>query len=277
VAPFVTACGLGLELEEDPGGLRQIRLLTRIAAWALSQGLPLDVEVVFDPDTVERFVGTELADDRSWATYRSILWRIGPQLTTKAPWPDRSRRTGRRQVAFPYNAAELDALRQDTRTQPTERRSRAARALLALGAGAGLDGRWAARVTASDVSVRGEAVTIRVGAPAARVVPVLATWEAEIIDLAKSGGTEFLVGGYSTHRNRAGALARRVIVAHGHPRLSSARLRSTWLVTHLAAGTRLPELAAAAGLQSVTVLSDLLAYVPRLTDDDALAMLRGLS
>jgi hypothetical protein len=41
-------------------------------------------------------------------------------------------------------------------------------------------------------------------------------------------------------------------------------------------GTRLAELAAAAGLQGVTVLSDLLAYVPKLSDADAFAMLRGI-
>jgi hypothetical protein len=40
-------------------------------------------------------------------------------------------------------------------------------------------------------------------------------------------------------------------------------------------GTRLPELARAAGLQGVTVLSDLLAFVPALGEDEALAVLRG--
>jgi hypothetical protein len=40
-------------------------------------------------------------------------------------------------------------------------------------------------------------------------------------------------------------------------------------------GTRLPELARAAGLQGVTVLSDLLEFVPALSDDDALVALRG--
>ena len=51
--------------------------------------------------------------------------------------------------------------------------------------------------------------------------------------------------------------------------------RSTWLVTHLAAGTRLPELAAAAGLDGVGVLSELLAYVPALDASQARALLRN--
>ena len=114
------------------------------------------------------------------------------------------------------------------------------------------------------------AVLVRVGEPAARVVPVLAGWEDEVLDLAATAGGEFLVGGRSTARNRAGALAASLVVGNGRPRFSASRLRSTWLVTHLAMGTRLPELARAAGLQGVTVLSDLLAFVPALDDDEAL-------
>ncbi len=76
-------------------------------------------------------------------------------------------------------------------------------------------------------------------------------------------------------KNRAGSLAASIVVAHGHPRFSASRLRSTWLVTHLSTGTRLPELARAAGLRGVTVLSDLLSLVPALDEAEALQMLRG--
>ena len=68
----------------------------------------------------------------------------------------------------------------------------------------------------------------------------------------------------------------KLIVPTGHPKLAPARLRSTWLVTHLRAGTRLPELCRAAGLQGATVLSDLLEQVDPLDIDTARTMLRGL-
>ena len=61
----------------------------------------------------------------------------------------------------------------------------------------------------------------------------------------------------------------------GHPRPAPARLRSTWLLTHLVMGTRLPELCRAAGLLGVTVLSDLLEHVEPLNNERAAAMLRG--
>src|SRR5205807_5888525 len=115
-------------------------------------------------------------------------------------------------------------------------------------------------------------VFVRVGDPSARVVPVLARWEELVLELASSAGDEFLVGGRSLAINRAGDLARKFVVGHGHPKLSAPRLRSTWLVYHLTAGTRLPELALAAGLSGVTVLSDLLHNVAPLSDEQAAVM-----
>lgn len=116
---------------------------------------------------------------------------------------------------------------------------------------------------------------MRVGEPSARVVPVLARWEQVIVDLAASAGDEFLVGGRSLAINRAGDLARKFVVGHGHPKLSAPRLRSTWLVHHLTVGTRLPELARAAGMVGVTVLSDLLPDVAPMTEEQTAVMLRG--
>ena len=246
-----------------------------MAAWAVGEGLALDAEVVLDPDTVERFVAVALVDDRSRATYRTVLRRVGPLLTMKAPWEAKPAPVARRNVAVPYTDRQLDALRVAAVAQPTPGKVRAARALLALGAGAGLDGRWVAQVAAVDVSEREEVVLIRVGEPGARVVPVLAAWEREVLDLAETAGGDFLVGGWSTARNRAGALAASLAVGNGNPRFSASRLRSTWLVTHLAMGTRLPELAQAAGLQGVTVLADLLPFISTLDDDATLKMLRG--
>ena len=62
--------------------------------------------------------------------------------------------------------------------------------------------------------------------------------------LAEEAGDEYLVGGSTTHRNRTNEIAARFEDGHNHPKLSSARLRSTSIVTHLTLGTRLPELLA---------------------------------
>ena len=277
VRRFVWECIGRLGWDSDSKAYwRALRELARISSWAVGEGLPLDVEVVLDPDTVERFIAIGLTGDPSRATYRAVLRRVGPSLTTRAPWRPRPATVARRQVAPPYTVDGLEMLRADALVQPTAGRVRAARALLALGAGAGLDGRWVARVTAGDLEQVGGSVVVSVGDPSSRRVPVLAAWEREVLDLGATAGGEFLVGGYSTSRNRAGALAASLVVPNGHPRFSAPRLRSTWLVTHLTLGTRLPELARAAGLQGVTVLSDLLPNVPALDEVEAAAMLRGL-
>jgi hypothetical protein len=278
VRSFVVGCLDRLDVEDGPGARRVVRVLAGLTAWAIGDGLPLDFEVVLDPDTVERFIAVGVPDDRSRATYRSVLRRVGPKLTAKAPWEPGVVAVGRRQVARPYSVAEISQLRTDALAQPTPGRVRAARALLALGAGAGLDGRWVAKVSATDVQAAGEMVSVRVGEPSARVVPVLVPWEDEVVDLAEAAAAgEFLVGGTSLARNRAGALAASLVVAHGHPRFSTSRLRSTWLVGHLTLGTRLPELVRAAGLRGVTVLSDLLEFVPAVDEKQRIEMLRGRS
>lgn len=277
IHPFVVECVERLGLAGGASGIRVVRVLTRLASWAVREELRLDTEVVLDPDTVERFVAHGLRDERSRATYRAVLRRVGPRLTRRAPWEPRAPSVARRQVAVPYTAGELGQLCADADLQPTGARRRAAVALLALGAGAGLDGRWLARVAAGDVVTEKSVTLIHVGEPGARIVPVLARWEKQVLRLAATAGDEFLIGGRSTSRNRAGQLAASLVVPHGHPRPSASRLRSTWLVAHLTMGTRLPELAQAAGLAGVTVLSDLLAYVPALDEVEAREMLRGRS
>jgi hypothetical protein len=86
VRPFVIACADRLGLGGGAGSIRVVRVLARVAAWAAGEGLPLEADVVLDPDTVERFVAVGLAGDRSRATYRATLRRVGPLLTKNAPW-----------------------------------------------------------------------------------------------------------------------------------------------------------------------------------------------
>lgn len=251
------------------------RILLRLASWSTSQGIPLEREDVLDPDTVERFCQLGLANDRSRATFRSDLRRMGPLLTRSAPWQPRPRAMASRNVALPYGCSEVELLRADAANQPTEARRRGARALLALGLGAGLDGRWIARVEARSVTRCARVVEVRVGEPAARFVVVRAEWEDEVIDLARTAGSDYLIGGRSEARNRVADLAKRLVCPAGHPRLSPGRLRSTWLLSHLVAGTRLPELCRAAGLQGFEVLSDLLPLVAPLGRGEEVSELRG--
>jgi hypothetical protein len=263
----------------EPAGLaameRFARVLTLIAAWCVREGIPLDIEVVLDPDTVERFCSNGLKKTASRPSYRSTLRMLGRRLTTQAPWEPRPEPMPARNVAPPYSDEEIDVLLQDAYRQSTPARSRAVRALIVLGAGAGLDGRWARKVRGTDVIRVGWIVAIRVGAPSPRTVAVLAQYEDEILRLAEEAGGEYLVGGTTTHRNRTNEISARFEDGHNHPKLASARLRSTWIVMHLTMGTRLPELLAAAGTKRIETFDALLRYVPAMHAELAARMLRG--
>lgn len=271
VGEMVADLGLG----DRSVDLRRRRILLRLTAWATVEGIPLDREAILDPETVERFCTVALRGERSQATYRADLRRLGPLLTTRAPWERRPAAMASRNVAVPYTRAEVALLVTDAAGQPSAARRRGARALLALGLGAGLDGRWVGKVVAGDVAVSGDVVTVRVGEPSPRSVVVRAEWEDEVLDLAKSAGDDCLIGGRSSSRNRVGDLAKRLVCPAGHPRMSAGRLRATWLTAHLEGGTRLPELCAAAGLQGFEVLSELVAFLDPMDETAAKEMLRG--
>jgi hypothetical protein len=160
---FVEAMATDLGLLDNATGRRTRRLLQRLSEWATAEGMALDREAILDPDTVERFVTVALGADRSAATYRAVLRRVGPRLTNRAPWEPRPTALARRQLAPPYAPEEVALLFDDVGTQPTFARQRAAFALLALGLGVGLDGRWATRVKAQDITRCGDGVVVRVG------------------------------------------------------------------------------------------------------------------
>lgn len=269
VDAFVAAMTAELGLGSSASAQRTRRLLGRLARWASAEGIPLDRERILDPDTVERFVTLALGGERSRATYRAELRRVGPLLTRKAPWEPRPVAIARRQLAPPYCDEEVGILLQDAFDQPSESRRRAAVAMVVFGVGAGLDGRWVTRVAGPDVTGHHGYVTVRVGQPSARTVVVIDAYEELALALADTAGDQYVVGGRSVSNRRTGQLVERLVTPTGHPRLAPARLRSTWLLWHLENQTRLLDLCAAAGLRGPGVLGDLFAYMKPLDQASA--------
>ncbi len=214
---FVSEMGDSLRLGERPVDQRRRRVLYLIAKWATAQGLPLDREAILDPAVVERFCEVALSNPNSRATMRSDLRHMAPLLTKSAPWEPRAKGMSKRQLAPPYKVSEVEVLKYDALDQPTPARRRAARGLLALGLGAGLDGRCLARVGPEDVTCDNGVVEIAVDEPAWRRVLVVAEWEDEVLALAESAGDGCLIGTRSNARNRVADLAKSLVCPAGHP------------------------------------------------------------
>lgn len=258
---------------------RLARSLTLLGVHVAASGGTLSTKQALDPRTINQFHEAELkrlrtaakalpiADrtraetraETTMATFRSCLRRIGEVTNPKAPWEFAPVRA-HRHVKVPYCPAEIAQLEAQI-PRMTPEHARCAEGLFVLGLGAGLDGRWAAKVTTDDVTPLpggGHLVTV-----AGRVVPVLAAYDTRLRALlAQCAPGEFLIGGSARHADAAHEAANRLRLDPKGPKLELARLRSTWLVNHLTVGTRLPELMEAAGLETLTVLGDLVEFVP---------------
>jgi hypothetical protein len=282
IRDFVVECVERLVEEHDVThtALRRtyIRSLIMLACYCRDTHQALQVATALDPYTVNQFAAAmKKSAPESAATYQSRLRYLGELLNPSPLW-ERPTPVARRSVAVPYSVPELAVLQSRIAHNTPERR-RGGEGLMTLGLGAGLDGRWAAKVFKEDVLHDGDGFSIVVNG---RLVPVLHAYDEDLEQLLdQTPDRGLVVGGQASGKNAANAIAGRLQLGQACPALNAGRLRSTWLVTHLTLGTRLPELAAAAGMVGVTTLSDLLEFVPPLVGSiqasfpDAVAMLRG--
>lgn len=267
---------VGELLARHPDGYERLNVrlhaLTRHGAWLLRRVGPVeDFRDLLRDDTLNRWVEDVRGTDDSVADYRSTIRRLAPIVWPDGPWPQHKAPVARRLPKPPYLPPQMAALGRDARAQRTAQGRRRAEAVLVLGGGAGLDGRWAPDVTHEDVvEARGLGVRVWVPEPD-RYVPVLARYVPRLLALktltapgepvigVPDPGTDNAMGNTVKGVDQPGADPTDPWA--DHPVLSIARLRSTWLVEHLEAGTRLPELLAAAGLQGLNQLEGHLRYV----------------
>ncbi|MFF2375035.1 hypothetical protein ACFVUW_11695 [Streptomyces xiamenensis] len=246
--------------------VQHLSVVTRISAWALEQGLPLDVEVLFTPERIEHFIAVGLTGlaDSSRRTHRSQLAAVGRAVTRRAPWPPAAPPLSRNRLAPPYTETEVAGFLQIARKQSTPGRTSIAWGLLAAGLGAGLYPGEHLTITGSAITSRHQVTVLTVSGRRPREVPVLAAYAPLLHSLAARFPDEPLIGATSaTDKNRLNRLTGRIDVPIWLPPLISPRLRTTWLVTLLSARVPLPEILEAAGLASTSSLIDLVPHLTR--------------
>ena len=152
-----------------------------------------------------------------------------------------------------------------------------------VGLGGGLAGEALAGVRGTDIGehvIAGRPlVTVAVTRRGVRVlVPVLPPLAPAVRRIGEQAGGAYVVGGGTARTSRLSVIARQMRDADGRTvSYDSFRLRATWLVLHVMAGSYLPAVLACAGLDGLSTVEELLPYcppLPTLTADPLAAALR---
>lgn len=212
-------------------------------------GYSLTRETLFRRDVIGAATAVmDTARDSTRGRRRSLLLRVGevlgviprtPQLTPlSAAVP-----------STPYTVDEIDGIWHWALRQP-EGKNLPAQVIAVLGLGAGLAPRDLCAVRPTDVLGDGRALQV-----AARTVPVSVDWQHELrrlIDRAENRSAPLfrpnIVGSKNMVTNFVATCANEGI------RPSVQRMRATWLVDHLTAGTPMQDLLWWAGLKSMDAL-----------------------
>ena len=166
-----------------------VRGLSRFAG---ARGIPAGREFLLDYDVIEAFCVAGLPGRASSTrgTYRSALYRLARPVHGE-PGQRATPFAGARAPA-PYSPAERAELAAVAAAQRDPANRASALAVVVFGIGAGLRPGELVALRGSDVTRRGRRVAVRVGGPAARVVPVTAGYAGRAAGLAAGAGAGHL-------------------------------------------------------------------------------------
>jgi integrase len=229
-----------------------------------TRGTPLERHRIFRRATVEEFIhlGMRSYVRGSKATHRSTLTLVVGALNPADAAHGR-RPIPRSTPTKPYTEQEIAALHSWASAQGTPRRRRDAIALLALGLGAGLATRELLGVRVSDVDSRGDHIHVIVWESRPRVVPLLPAWERpvrQILNELDQNDWIFRPGRMGVN---TGQITDFLLRARTDLDVRPTRMRTTWLLKHLASGTAPQELLQISGLKNLAALDKIRPITPR--------------
>lgn len=146
--------------------------------------------------------------------------------------------------------------------------------MLILCAGAGLKSSDVSTIYPDDITVDNLGITVTVHGSNPRIVPLLRPWEEWMVAILDQVPRDLPVWG-KPNRTLDGKLLSSFTQYTVGQRPRGDRLRATWIVTHLSAGTRVNELMRALGVDKFENLPRYLEYVDALDHDSYRAQLRG--
>lgn len=237
--------------------------------------IDLTFETVFHADVIERFVQQMETRSRSTrSTTRSYLFHISSKLVGFQEQSLLRNDIARWEAADAYTMEEVHRLLFAQRTQRTEYRVVTFGAILALGLGAGLTSGEMLRLEQRDVHRYGFDIELQVLGGERRnprSVPMVRSW----VDLLQPALRPLSSSGLvvlprrskdSDSANGISNFLARSAVFGDVP--NTWRLRATWLVAHLNAGTPLPDLMEAAGVDSLAKFERFIPHLSRLSTSE---------
>lgn len=238
--------------------------LSREAAWAATNGIPLTLEELLSADRIEKFVNTGLSglSDSSRASVRSRLRRVAARLQVDPSFALPKAVLGHRDVAPPYSTAEISIILSLIKMQPPVARAKLA-VSVALGLGAGISATDLRDLHKSHVIDHGErGIEIRVPGTRPRTVWLLPAYEKLLragIQTVKP--TQHVLGRSAIAKNTISDLYAQATAADSRIDIAQGRLRNTWLAYLMIQPIPLSVLLPAAGLSSARTLTELLPFV----------------
>lgn len=270
IRPLVSEAVAAAAFDSSHGARFAMRTAAQFFTWALTEGLPLDLEVLLCPERVEEWVASRegQVSRRTQSNQRSALRRVGRASTRRAPWPPEPRPyTGHVHLTGPYSASEIAGFLAAVPQQTHERRSRVLKAMLALGLGAGLTPGEVLTCTAAQVR-KDPTDELLVIVASGRTVPVDRHYARDLRDLCFAHPEGPLIGVHNPRlRDPFGHLRRGIRLPAYLPPLRVSRLRTTWMVNVLQRDVRISEFMEIAGTASSKTLETIAVFVPRRTTE----------
>lgn len=274
----------------SPTGMRNARRLlsytSAYATWVRTNAEPVPtVRALADLRLLDRYINAGLAQlsDGTRATHRSTL---ATAIAAILSGGQRRARAAYRGGSAPYSPADEQRFLLLARHQPTPLKRARLSAVVALGAGAGLDSSDLRGVRPADIEVLTNPadvfqVTVRSGQRPRTVIVRTYYREllAEALRLHREAGfsdADTLLG-CEANRSVASRVVEQSLTATGEPvRIEIARLRATWLLAAMHAQVPLTVILQAAGLKSARPIADLIAYLPEPDPTEFAQLLAGV-
>ena len=257
------------------GARTLLSAVTQLAVWADTLGQPIEPDALFHPDVLDRFAteGCAHLAPGTRLNYRRHLRAVGAAVLGPKIYPPRPLPLYRPGPLRPYSLEEVTALDAWCRGLATERFRDNALGIVALGLGAGLTSQEMSRLVGTDVVADPEGVVVSVIGRTARIVPVVERWANVVGQRAAVGPRPFLFPERTKiSRHQLPNFMERCATGDA-PELNTIRLRITWIVNQLSAGTHIAVVAEAAGVAASQIVK-YLPYADRPSSDDARRQLR---